>query len=90
MTRIFCHKFRPDVRGHRIGFAELELQDAGLVIKECGVHENGDSRWISWPGTRIGEHGWACHIRLSDTTDRDAFQQAALAAIDICAKRSAP
>jgi hypothetical protein len=68
------------------GFADLELPDLGVVIKDCPWHLKDGKEWVSFPSRPYevaGERKWSPIVEFSpDAKDlRWAFQKAALDAI---------
>tara|TARA_Y100000310_G_scaffold327402_1_gene393720 strand:+ start:3687 stop:3989 length:303 start_codon:yes stop_codon:yes gene_type:complete len=68
------------------GFAEFLIEDIGLLIRDCTLHESHDKRWIGYPAkpwtNTSGEESWMNIIRFPTETDNAEFQEAALNAID--------
>jgi hypothetical protein len=76
------------------GFFSLKLP-SGLVLRECSLHEQGEKRWVGLPGKpqldedgrqRIGADGKKLYTPIVELSRerREAFQVAALAAVDRC------
>src|SRR5688500_3745993 len=47
---ITCTGSRPDERNTSRGFADLQVRELKLTIRDCPVHQKGDSAWVSLPG----------------------------------------
>lgn len=68
------------------GFVDLEVAEAGLVIRGACLHEKNGKRWVSLPAKpwtdKEGNQQWQPVLDFTDNDARDAFQRAALPAID--------
>jgi len=77
--------FKPFAKNTLCGFADLELPAMGLKIIGATLHQKADSRWVGLPGRPYqdgGEQKWAAILDFTSKAARDAFQIAALAALD--------
>jgi hypothetical protein len=82
MTVIICQDYKQAVQNTRQAYVDLALPDAGIVIKGAVVHlAPTGKRWIAWPAVPTGK-GYASCFSFMATTERDAWQAAAVAAID--------
>jgi len=80
--QIICSHWKADIKNGRQGFADLTLPVAGITIK--GVVLNcapTGKRWISWPAVATGR-GYSSCFSFMDGIDREAWQAAAVRAID--------
>jgi hypothetical protein len=58
MTGLTCVAFRRVVQNTLRGFADLRLDEVGLVLCECPVHLSGNRPWVGLPGrAQIGADG---------------------------------
>ena len=67
------------------GFADLLLPDIGLKIFGATLHEKNGSKWISLPAKPYQENGetkWSAILDFDSKDAREAFQRAALAAVE--------
>lgn len=78
---IVCTSFKPAAKGGRLGFANLDLPGVGITIRGVVLNANSNRRWISWPAVETGR-GYASCFAFMPQTDREAWQAAALSAID--------
>jgi hypothetical protein len=77
-------EWRPHSKNTLVGFLVLELP-SGLVIRDVMLHQKGDARWLSMPAReyqRDGERSWVPLIEFTTKATREAFQSAALVAVD--------
>jgi hypothetical protein len=69
----------------------LELP-SGLVLSDVMLREKGDAKWVCMPAReyqRDGERSWVPLIEFTTKAAREAFQSAALVAIDTYLKEGA-
>lgn len=77
--------WRPFTHNSIAGFVDLRLPGAGLIVLGCVLHAQFGRRWLSLPAERRTEGGAVRYlpvVRFADDSARDAFQRAALAAVD--------
>jgi hypothetical protein len=48
--KIICRQWRAFERNTLRGFADFEIAEIGLLVKECTVHCKDDRQWIGLPG----------------------------------------
>ena len=72
-------------KGTLRGFFDVELP-SGMVLKECSLHEKGDSRWVNAPSRKFeGKGGETKYQRLVDFSSRriaERFRSDVLHALD--------
>jgi DNA-binding cell septation regulator SpoVG len=90
---IRCTKFTPLEKGALRGFADFAL-DSGMVLHDCMLMESNGRRWLGLPSKQRldrdknpmkDENGKLLYspiVSVPDRDRRDAFNDAALAAID--------
>jgi hypothetical protein len=90
---VICTNWRGFERNTLIGFADFELPEIGLLIKECTVHRKGERHWIGLPGRPQLKDGTAVKdqstgkvqyfnvLQFTGRSFADAFNAAAFAAI---------
>lgn len=68
-------------------FVDLLIVDVGAQLKGCTLHESNGKRWIGLPAKPYdkgdGTQGWARMIDFPEREDYLAFQNAALAALQV-------
>ena len=87
--------WRPVTKNTLLGFLTLRLAPSGLVLRECSLHQKDDRRWIGLPGKpqldaegrqradpTTGKRLYAPIVEIAGKAEREAFQLAALAAVD--------
>jgi hypothetical protein len=91
--KIVCKNFKPYQRNTLKGFAEIELADIRLSIKDVTVHEKNGSRWAQLPskpmlnkdGTAIkdasGKVQYAHILDFGTRERRDEFSAAVVRAV---------
>lgn len=86
-----CTDYRPMQSGSLRGFATLELAN-GLGLVDCTHHMAGDGEWVNPPGKpqldkekrpvlKEGKLQYSQVVTFRDKATRDAWSQAAVAAI---------
>lgn len=90
---IVCLGFRARRSNTLHGFVDVLLEQTHLQIKECTVHQKGDSRWIGLParpqltsdGTAKrdgnGKVQYTSILQFEDREAADQFSAAAIAAL---------
>jgi hypothetical protein len=102
-SMIVATDWRPNLKGPRQGFLDLELQPSGLLLHGCVLMESNGQRWISLPARpqthkdgspvldpRSGKQAWTPIVEIKDRAARERFQAAALDAVDRLLGGSAP
>jgi hypothetical protein len=90
--KITCRDFRQLRRNTLLGFAEIAIEELGLVIKDVALHSKNGSRWAAPPakpqikdGTVvIDDRGKPAYTPIIDFTSREArdrFSAAVIAAV---------
>jgi hypothetical protein len=82
-----CKSFRPFEKNTLLGFADLEVPAAGLLIHDVCLHQKNGSTWVSLPGKPFqssGETKWVPVVEFTDPPRKAEFQKAAVAAINDC------
>ena len=78
--------FKPFRKNTLRGFVDLALPAVGLVLLGCTLHEKNGSRWIGLPARPYqNDQNQICWAQIIDHTSkeaRQAFQRAALAAVE--------
>jgi hypothetical protein len=84
---IRCIKFRPMSRNTLRGFADLELTDVGIVIRDCPIHSKEGKEWVGFPARSYqkqdGTTAWQPIVEFAADAKaaREQFQRQALAAV---------
>jgi hypothetical protein len=84
---IRCIAFRPHQKNTLRGFADLELTNTGIVIRDCCGHEKNGKEWVSFPARsytdKNGNTQWSPLVEFAEGAReaREQFQRQALAAI---------
>src|SRR3954451_5576845 len=86
--------WRPMQRNSLQGFVTLKLEPSGIVLHDCTLHQKDGREWIGLPGKpqmdregqqrkdpNTGKVLYTPVVEISDKTQRERFQQAALAAV---------
>ena len=83
---IRCIKLRRYEKNTLRAFVDLELSHAGLVLRDCTLHEKNGQKWISFPArSYAGDDGathWQPLIEFSANANREQFRHQAIAAVD--------
>ncbi len=91
---ITCLNWRLYERNTLRGFADFLLSGLQLEIRDCAVHEKNDHRWVQFPArpqldesrevvrNSGGKIQYSLIMRFQNREMADAFNRAALAAID--------
>jgi hypothetical protein len=84
--------WRPMVKNTLRGFLPLKLQPSGIVLRECGLHVEGDKRWIGLPSkpqiASDGRHkfdaatGKRLYVHIVEVAGREERQRFQAAAVD--------
>lgn len=78
-------KWRAHTKNTLRGFISLKLP-SGLVIHDMTLHEKEGRRWVGLPSRSYqdndGETQWIPVVECPDRSDRDRFNELALAALD--------
>jgi hypothetical protein len=87
---IVCRKFRPFARNTLLGFAEIEIKDIGLTVRDVALHQKGDSRWAQLPakpqikdGAVVsidGKAQYVCILEFGSREARDKFSDSVISA----------
>jgi hypothetical protein len=77
------------------GFLTLTLHPSGLVLRECSLHQKDNRRWLGLPGkpqldsegrhrmdASTGKALCTAVVEIAGKSERERFQQEALAAVD--------
>jgi hypothetical protein len=83
--RVEVLAFKPYVKNTMQGWVDLLLPSVGIKLVGCTVHQKNGSRWIGLPAREYQDGGvrkWAPIVENVSKGAREAFQQAALAALD--------
>ena len=98
---VIASDFRVVEKNTLRGFFTLALP-SGLVVHDCSVHEKGGKRWVSLPArpqldggqvrkdAATGKVLYAPVLEFTAREKREAFQRAALAAVDELIGKGAP
>lgn len=83
---LVCVAWRPLRKNTLVGFADLLLPRAGLVLVECSYHERDGAAWCSPPAREIRDAsgartGWKDCVAFQDKAARRAWSDAAVAAV---------
>jgi hypothetical protein len=88
---IVCRKFRPFARNTLLGFAEIEIKDIGLTVRDVALHQKGGSRWAQLPakpqikdGAVVsidGKAQYVCILEFGSREMRDEFSAAVVDAV---------
>ena len=73
--------FRKQVQNTRQGFFDLQLDDSGVVIRDCVWHASHGKTWTSMPGRRDDQGHWRPVVVVEPETKQDALQDAIRAAM---------
>ena len=70
-----------------VGFADILLPKAGLVLVECSYHEKPEGAWVNPPAKEIRDSsgtrtGWKDTVTFQDRDARRAWSDAAVAAVN--------
>jgi hypothetical protein len=100
---ITASEWREVVKNTLRGFCVLTLSPSGLVLRDCTLHERDGKRWVSLPSKpQIDSEGrqrkdpatgkplWTPVVEIPGRAERERFQAAALAAIDVLLDRGKP
>jgi hypothetical protein len=84
---IRCIKFRAYEKSTLRGFADFELTNVGIIIRDCPIHSKDGKEWVGFPArsftSNTGETKWAPLVEFAaDAKEaREQFQRQALAAV---------
>jgi hypothetical protein len=90
--KLFCRKFQPMHRNTLAGFAEVEIKEIGLVIRDVALHSKAGSRWAQPPakpqlrdGALVtddrGKIAYIPVVEFDSREARDRFSSAVIAAV---------
>jgi hypothetical protein len=82
--RVIAQNWRPREQNTLRGFADLEFHSVGLVIKGCSLHSKEGKYWVSLPAKpfeKDGKRCWEQFLEIPEKAHWQAFQKAALAAV---------
>jgi hypothetical protein len=90
-VKIALRRWRPDARGNRVGFADVELLPFGLRIDDIAIHQADNGKaWVCMPGVpvldetgqqRRGKNAWAALFHWRDEKHKERFRNALLTLI---------
>ena len=79
-------KFQEYRKNTLMGFFDVQLDNVGLEIRGCTVHQKGKSRWVGLPAKPYededGTKKWSRIIDFYDEGRGKQFQKAVLQALD--------
>jgi hypothetical protein len=86
--RVHAVGFKRHEKNTLRGFLDLELPAAGIILIGATLHEKNGSRWIGLPARpytdpQTGKTAWAQIIDFASKEARQAFQRAALRAVEV-------
>jgi hypothetical protein len=93
---IRCVRFRRFEKNTLQGFVDLELTNAGLVLRDCTWRRKGDQEWIGFPARsyqgKDGTTAWSPLVEFAAGAKeaRTQFQQQAIAAVRAAARQQEP
>jgi hypothetical protein len=91
--KITCRSFRAFRRNSLLGFAEVTIEELGLVIKDVALHTKNGSRWAQPPAKpqmrdgaivkdeATGKIAYTPIVELTSRQARDRFSEAVIAAV---------
>ena len=83
--QIVVESFRPYSKNTPQGFLSLSLPAVGIKIKDVCLHEKNGSKWVSMPARPYDQDGttkWVQILEYDSKESREAFQRAAIRAIE--------
>jgi hypothetical protein len=84
--KVSVANFRAVVKNTLLGFFDLTLDDIGLQIVGCSLHERDGNRWIGYPGKpykdKEGKESWANIVNFTSREAKDKFSMLVHAALD--------
>lgn len=83
---LVCVAWKTVRKNSLVGFADLLLPRAGLVLLECSLHEKDGAAWVNPPAKEIRDSsgartGWKDCVTFQDRNARRAWSDAAVAAV---------
>ncbi len=79
-------KFKKYRKNTLMGFFDVQLENIGLEIRDCTVHQQGKSRWVGLPAKSYkdenGDQKWSRIIDFYDEGRGKQFQKACIEALD--------
>ena len=82
IIRVRITGFRDYSKNTLVGFCDLELIDAGVVIKDALYHEKTGAAWFGMPARKDQQGEWRPMVTFSSKRHREAFQDAARRALE--------
>ncbi len=73
---IECMNFKPHKAGSLLGFANLFIEEIGLELYGCTMHEKDDSKWINLPSREyIDQNGDKKYINIVRFRERSHYNE---------------
>lgn len=84
-----CSEFRRHQKGSLQGFGRFQHRGTGITINDCAIHERNGRRYVNFPAKAYEKDGatsYAPLVEIRDKGQAEAFQRAALAALNLYLK----